>query len=115
MMRMWSNVLAVAYKEAMAIRHDRPLLATLFVQPISFLVILGIAVSFTPRNVPWLVLDRSDTVTSRRLIQEVQASGYFLPVERIVDYADGTARLKEGRAVAMVVIDRDFARTALTG
>jgi len=115
MMRAWSNILAVAYKEAMAIRHDRPLLATLIVQPISFLVILGIAVSFTPRNVPWVVLDRSDTVASRRLIQEVQASGYFLPVERITSYEDGTARLKKGRAVAMIVIDREFDRDAERG
>ena len=65
----------------MAIRHDRPLLATLMVQPISFLVILGIAVSFTPRNVPWVVLDRSDTAASRRLVQEV-AGERLLPARR---------------------------------
>ena len=115
MSRAWSNILAVAYKESMAIRHDRPLLATLIVQPISFLVILGIAVSFTPSNVPWVVLDRSDTVGSRRLVQEIQASGYFLPVERITSYEDGTTRLKKGHAVAMVVIDRDFERATERG
>ena len=58
---LWSDVLAVAYKEAMVLRHDRPLMATLLVQPVTFLIILGMAVSFTPRNVHWAVLDRSDT------------------------------------------------------
>jgi ABC-2 type transport system permease protein len=110
MRRWWSNVLAVAYKEAMAIRHDQPLLATLMVQPISFLVILGIAVSFTPRNVPWVVFDRSATAESRRLVQEVAASGYFLPVEAVASYDAGVARLQRGKAVAFLVIDRDFAR-----
>lgn len=115
MRRAWSNILAVAYKETMAIRHDRPLLATLIVQPISFLVILGIAVSFTPQNVPWVVLDRSDSAASRRLVQEVQASGYFLPAERVDDYDAGRTRLREGRAIAMLVIDHDFARAVERG
>ncbi|MCC6849066.1 MAG: ABC transporter permease [Deltaproteobacteria bacterium] len=110
MRRAWSNVLAVAYKEAMVIRHDRPLLVAMIVQPVSFLVILGMAVSFTPRNVPWVVLDRSDTTASRRLVQDVQASGYFLSPARVASYDDGVARLHDGRAVALLVVDRDFAR-----
>ncbi|MCC6763960.1 MAG: ABC transporter permease [Deltaproteobacteria bacterium] len=115
MRRVWSNLLAVAYKEAMVIRHDRPLLATMIVQPISFLVILGIAVSFTPRNVPWIVLDRSATTASRRLVQEIEASGYVLPAAPVTSYDDGVARLHEGSAVAFLVIDRDFARAAERG
>ncbi len=115
MTRAWSNVLAVAYKEAMVIRHDRPFLTTLIVQPISFLVILGIAVSFTPRNVPWVVLDRSDTGASRRLVQEIEASGYFEPAEPVTSYDVGVARLHAGRAVAFLVVDRDFARDVERG
>jgi ABC-2 type transport system permease protein len=115
MRRAWSNILAVAYKEAMVIRHDRPLLATMIVQPISFLVILGIAVSFTPRNVPWIVLDRSETAASRRLVEEIEASGYFLPVEPVTSYDAGIARLATGRAVAFLVVDRDFARDVERG
>src|SRR5262249_29865498 len=68
---LWSDVLAVAYKEAMALRHDRPLMATLLVQPVTFLIILGTAVSFTPRHVHWAVLDRSETAVSRRLVSEI--------------------------------------------
>lgn len=115
MNRAWSNILAVAYKEAMAIRHDTPLLTTLIVQPITFLVILGIAVSFTPRNVPWVVLDRSDTTTSRRFVQEIEASGYFLRPEPVVSYDAGVDRLQKGRATAFLVIDRDFARDVERG
>jgi ABC-2 type transport system permease protein len=115
MKRAWSNILAVAYKEAMAIRHDKPLLATLIVQPVTFLIILGIAVSFTPRNVPWVVLDRSDTTVSRRFVQEIEASGYFLRAEPVASYDEGIDRLQKGRASAFLVLDRDFARAVERG
>ncbi len=108
--RFCSNVLAVAYKESMVLRHDRPLIVTVLVQPISFLVILGIAVSFTPRNIPWAVLDRSDTAAARRLASEIEASGYFLPMTAVGSYEQGTTLLQTGKAVAFLVIDRDFAR-----
>ena len=111
----WSNVMAVAYKEAMALRHDKPLIAALLIQPISFLIILGVAVSFTPRNVPWAVLDRSQTAVARRLVSEVEASGYFLPVTPVESYDQGRALLQSGRAVAFLVIDRDFARRLQRG
>ncbi len=112
---LWSDTLAVAYKETMVLRHDKPLMATLFIQPISFLIILGMAVSFTPRNVPWAVLDRSQTAVSRRLTSEIEASGYFLPVQRIGSYEHGNELLQRGRAIAVVVIDRDFARDVARG
>jgi ABC-2 type transport system permease protein len=115
MRRVVSNILAVAYKEAMAIRHDSGLLATLIIQPVSFLIILGIAVSFTPRNTPWAVLDWSGSPTSRRLVQEIEASGYFLPPVSVTSYDAGRARLQEGRAVAFLIIDRDFARDVERG
>ncbi|MBP1689782.1 MAG: type transporter [Deltaproteobacteria bacterium] len=106
----WSNVMAVAYKETMVVRHDKPLITTLLIQPISFLVILGVAVSFTPRNVPWAVLDRSQTAVARRLVSEIETSGYFLPATRVASYEQGRALLQRGRAIALLVIDRDFAR-----
>ena len=107
---LWSDVLAVAYKETMVLRHDRPLMATLLVQPVTFLVILGMAVSFTPRNVEWAALDRSDTAVSRRLVSEIEISGYFRPVRRIASYEEAARLLQTAEILAAVVIDRDFAR-----
>ena len=65
--RFWSNVLAVAYKEAAVLRHDRAFLAVVFVQPIMMMTLFGMALSNKPENVPWVVLDRNVTATSRRL------------------------------------------------
>src|SRR5512143_2038790 len=85
----WSNVAAVAYKEASVVRHDKALLATVFAQPVMMLLLFGLALSNKPANVPWLVLDRSQTALSRRLVEEIQATGYFLPPRAAVDYEEG--------------------------
>ncbi len=105
----WSNLLAVAYKEAAVMRHDRPFLAVAFVQPIMMMTIFS-AVSNQPANVPWTVLDRSHTSESRRLIDEIGATGYFLPPAPAASYDAGGAMLRDRRALAFLVIPRDFAR-----
>ena len=108
--RPWSNILAVAYKEATALRHDHAFLAVVFVQPIMMMVLFGSAVSNKPQNVPWAVLDRSASAESRRFVEEIQATGYFLPPQTITGYDDGRALLRHGDALAVVVIPHDFAR-----
>lgn len=105
----WSNLWAVAYKEAAVLRHDRPFLAVVFVQPIMMMTIFS-AVSNRPANVPWTVLDRSHTTMSRRLVEEIGVSGYFLPPVPVESHDAGRTRLRDGRALAFLVIPRDFAR-----
>jgi ABC-2 type transport system permease protein len=108
--RTWSVIAAVAYKEALVIRHDRALLATVFAQPVMMLLLFGLALSNKPANVPWAVLDQSRSAVSRRLIQEVQATGYFLPSRSVASYAEGRARLHSGSALAFLVIPPSFRR-----
>ncbi len=105
-----SNVLAVAYREALVLRHDKGFLATVVSQPVMMLLLFGYALSYTPANVPWAVLDRSGTAVSRRLIEEVRTTGYFLPPVAVGSYADGRDRLRRGNALALLVIPRDFGR-----
>ncbi len=113
--RFWSNVAAVAYKEASVIRHDRALLATVFAQPVMMLLLFGLALSNKPANVPWAVLDQSHSALSRRFIQEVQATGYFLDPRPVASYADGRARLQRGAALAFLVIPQSFRRDVERG
>ncbi len=113
--RFWSNVAAVAYKEASVIRHDRALLATVFAQPVMMLLLFGLALSNKPANVPWAVLDQSHSALSRRFIQEVQATGYFLDPHPVASYAGGRARLQRGAALAFLVIPQSFRRDVERG
>ncbi len=111
----WSNVAAVAYKEATVLRHDKALLAAVFIQPMIMLLLFGTALSNTPANVPWAVLDESRGATSRRFVADIQATGYFLAPRAVPSYDAGHALLKNGGALAFLVIPQSFRRDVERG
>lgn len=113
--RFWSNVLAVAWKEARVLRHDRALMSTVLVQPIVMCLLFGGALSNNPRHVDWLVLDRSGTTLSRRLVGDLQATGYFRAPGTVRSYDEGIARMTRARALAFLVVPSGFARDAAAG
>jgi drug efflux transport system permease protein len=108
--RFWSNVLAVAYREALVVRHDKAFLGIVLAQPVMMLILFGVALSNKPANVNWAVLDRSQTTASRRLIADVEATGYFLRPQAVDSYAAGRAMLRRRQALLLVVVPRDFRR-----
>lgn len=113
--RFVSNVLAMAYREGTVIRHDRAFMTVVTVQPLVMLLLFGGALSNEPDNVPWAVLDQSRTEVSRRLLSDLQSTGYFLEPHVVASQAEGEGLLKRGSALAFVVIPQDFRRDALRG
>jgi ABC-2 type transport system permease protein len=106
----WSNVLAIAYRESLIVRHDQAFLGIVFVQPIMMTVLFGVALSNRPANVPWAVLDRSQSAVSRRLVQEVQVTGYVRPPVHVQSYDEGRRMLREEDATMLLVVPRSFGR-----
>ncbi len=111
----FSNMMAVAFKEAALMRRDKVLLGVIVAQPVMMLFLFGVVLSNRPANVPWGVIDRSHSAVSRRLISEIQASGYFLPVSSVASYDAARKGLHDGSMLAVVVIPDDFHREALAG
>src|SRR4029453_18136996 len=105
-----SNILAVAYREALVLRHDKGFLATVISQPIMMLLLFGGALSYTPADVPWAVLDRSASAESRRFVEDVFSTGYFLAPRTVGSYAEGRELLRREDVLALVVIPKDFRR-----
>jgi ABC-type multidrug transport system permease subunit len=110
-----SNVGAVAYKEAAVIRHDKAFLSMVFIQPWIMFSLFGFVLSNRPANVPWGVLEQSHSSLSRRIVQELQATGYFLPPERVTSYEDAHERLRTGELLAVLVLPQSLARDAERG
>jgi ABC-2 type transport system permease protein len=110
-----SNVFAVAYRETRILRHDRTLIGMLVAQPVVMLLIFGLVLSNKPRNVPWAVLDRSDTAASRKLVQDLHATGYFLDPVAVINYPEGRDRLHDGKSLVLLVIPKDFASDLVRG
>lgn len=113
--RFVSNVLAIAYKEASLLKHDATVIQNVLLQPVVLLLVMGFALRFTPQDVPWAVLDRSQTAASRELVAEVMTSGYFQPPQRVTSYDQGRGLLKRGEAIALLVVPDDFRREIATG
>jgi len=113
--RFFSNVLAVAYKETQVLRHDAAFITVVLAQPIMMLLLFGACLSNEPANVPWSVLDRSQTTQSRRFAEDVHATGYFLPPVAVQSYDAGLDRMRHGKSIALLVIPDDFRRDAERG
>jgi len=110
-----SNVLAVAYKEAVVMRHDKAFIGMVLAQPVMMLLLFGFALTNEPKNVPWVVLDRSQTALSRRFLEDVFVTGYFEKARTVASYEQGRARLGRGEDIAFVIVPEDFGREALRG
>jgi len=111
----WTNVWALAYREALVLRHDTAFITTVVAQPIMMVVLFGWVLSNEPVDVPWAVLDRSGTAVSRRLVDDVVATGYFLPPARVTSYAAGRALLVRQDALALLVVPEDYRRDVERG
>jgi ABC-2 type transport system permease protein len=113
--RALSNILAVAYRESVVLRHDKGFLTTIVLQPVILLLLYSFGISYTPANVPWAVLDRSATVTSRRLVADIGTTGYFKQPVAVSSYAEGRAMLQRGSVLALLVLPKDFGRDLIRG
>ncbi len=113
--RFVSNVLAMAYREFTVMRHDKAFLTTVTVQPIMMLLLFGFALSNDPYDVPWAVLDRSQTSLSRRLVGDVEATGRFRPPQHAASYEQGRDWLRRGNAMVLLVIPPDLRRDVERG
>lgn len=113
--RFAGNVLAVAYRDATGLRHDPAFLGMVAAQPVMMILLFGFALSNEPANVPWGVLDQSHSTVSRRLVAEIEATGYFVPPRDVPSYDAGRDLLRRGEVIALVVIPRDFHRETLRG
>jgi len=111
--RFVSNVLAMGYREATVMRHDRAFMAVVTVQPVMMLLLFGGVLSNKPANVPWAVLDQSRTELSRRLVADVESTGYFLRPVAVASQAEGERLLARGQTIAFLVIPLDFRSDAL--
>jgi ABC-2 type transport system permease protein len=111
----WSNVLAIAYRESLIVRHDQAFLGVVFVQPIMMAILFGVALSNRPANVPWAVLDRSQSAASRRLVQEVQVTGYVRSPVHVQSYDEGRRMLRRQDATMLLVVPQSFGRDVERG
>ena len=71
-----TRFLAVAWKELIQLRRDKPTLAMMVVLPIMQLMLFGYAINTDVRHIPAVVYDQDHSAESRDLVQRLAVTGF---------------------------------------
>ena len=74
---LFKHIAAIAIKEAKHIRRDIFTLSVALVLPMIFVVSFGFVINLDYHHIPLLVRDNDQSITSREIITQAGASGYF--------------------------------------
>ncbi|MFH1160800.1 MAG: ABC transporter permease [bacterium] len=106
MKRFWGFVV----KEFLHIIRDYRTLLILFGMPAVQLILFGYVITNEIKDARIAVLDRSKDETTRKIIEKITSSGYFLLDRNLNDYAGIEQAFKEGDIRLVLVFEPDFAR-----
>jgi ABC-2 type transport system permease protein len=109
--RAMRRVFAMAQKELSHIRRDPQTLIMALGMPVALLLLFGFGVSFDLEHLPITAIDQDQTSASRRVTRAFEASGDFVVSTVSDDSGEAEAIVRSGKAVAVVVIPRGFARS----
>lgn len=104
---MFGRPLAIAWKELIQLRRDRPTLAMMIVLPLVQLMLFGYAINTDVRHMPTVVFDQDHSSASRSLGARLRATGFYDLIGEVRGYDEVERALRQGTAkVALVVPPR---------
>lgn len=103
---MWASFRAVFYKEWLHIRRDRMTLVMTLMMPMIQLMMYG-WMDTNVRHIPTVVSDASHSVESRRLIDELRATGSF-DIEYVLSPNASRAAVLSSRAKVAIQIPANY-------
>lgn len=109
--RIW----AITRKEFLHVLRDPRSLGGAIAIPMMMLVLFGYALTLDVDKVPLVVWDQSGTEQSRQLIARFDGSRYFSLREYFDNYPDIVRAIDAGRALAAMIIPRDYAQSISAG
>jgi ABC-2 type transport system permease protein len=112
---MMKRIREMVRKEFIQIRRDRGLLRMVALSPLIQLLIYGYVVATDIRALPMVVLDRSASSESQRLVDRFVAGGYFELQEYAPSLNAVEQHLNSGRSMMALVIPDDYARNIRRG
>jgi ABC-2 type transport system permease protein len=109
------RILALTRKELLAVLKDPRGRFTLFAPPILQCLIYGYVATYDLNDVPFAVLDRDRSASSRDLVARLSGSRVFRQVAELYREEDVKRWIDERRALLILQIDQDFERRLLMG
>lgn len=102
-------------KEFFHIFRDRRTMLILLGMPIVQIILFGFAITTEVKNVRVAVLDPSNDVVTRRIIDRMDASEYFTVIRRLHSPADMEASFGRGEIDMALVFSEHFSDKLYTG
>lgn len=102
-------------KEFLQIFRNKSMLPIIFVMPVIQLMILSFAATYELKEVGFSVVDRDQSVTSRQLLNRVQATGYFTLASEFTSIDQAQEAMDRGDIRLIVQIPSDFQRDVTSG
>lgn len=95
-------------KEFLQFKRDPKMFGIILIAPVVQLIFLGYAANLDIERIKLVVYDQDKSVTSRKLINNLTSSGYFIIQEYAYNYSSVTEYLDYNRATLALVIPNDF-------
>ena len=112
---MFENILTIYTKEFRQLKRDRLTLAAIIFTPVMMLLLYGYALNFDVKHVRLGLLDESHTKQSRELTQKFLSTEYFDFAGNVSEEPAVDKYIQDGKAAAVMVIPRDYAKDILQG
>src|SRR5260221_4597940 len=112
---MFARPLAIAWKELIQLRRDRPTLAMMAVLPILQLLLFGYAINTDVRHMPTVVYDQDRTAASRSLSARMRSTGFYDLVGEVRGYDEVERALRQGKAKVALVIPPRYGSALVSG
>lgn len=103
-----TRFLAIAWKELIQLRRDKPTLAMMVGLPVMQLLLFGYAINTDVRHIPTVIYDQDHSAESRDMVHRLEATGFYDLVGNVRSYDEVQAAMRSGRARVSVVIPSDF-------
>jgi ABC-2 type transport system permease protein len=110
-----TRFLAVAWKELVQMRRDRPTLGIMMGLPVMQLLLFGYAINTDVRNMPTVVYDQDKSQESRDLVRRLESTGYYDLLGEVRDYDEVERAMRSTTARVAVVIPPDFSEQIASG
>ncbi len=102
-------------KEATQIRRSFLMRYVIFAMPILVMLVIPLVATFDVKNVDVVVVDNDRTALSRRIVTDMDASGYLSVIGCYFSYDEAFQRVEEGEADVIVTIPRNYLRNLVKG
>src|SRR5699024_1178945 len=102
-------------KEFLQIFRDNGMLVVILLMPLIQLVVLAYAATFELNDTPFYLVDFDQSTTSRQLVNDFEATGYFSLVDYSQDIDKGINQILSNEAQMVMVIPSNFEKDIRSG